>query len=54
MLDTEHLNIISIISCFDILFYFGKCYHYLIYANILIFLNSTAETSMLYFIEYLQ
>ena len=54
ILDTQHLNIISIISCFDIFPFFQKYYHYTIYAIISIGVNHTAEPFTLYIRCYLQ
>ena len=52
MIYTHNLNIINIISCLDIFFFFKQFYHYTIYAIILIYVHHTAEPLMLYFIDY--
>ena len=49
ILDTYHLNVISIILFFDIFFFFWDIYHNIIYAIIWIGVHRTAETFMLYF-----
>ena len=53
--DTQHLNIISIISYFDIyILFFGHSYHCTIYAIILISLHRTAGPFTLSFSCYPQ
>ena len=54
ILDTHHLNIIGIISCLEIFFFFLAILplHHVIYTIILLGIGRTAEPLMLYFIEH--